>query len=243
MTALKLGIEGLEIFEINRIKILLRLLGGVDNFFWVYSPEEPYDAVLTNKASSFSKMQHPVTIEVLAAGSHERPGALVSPIDTSKLEMLLVSLQNQLQPVLSGDIFPKFQGIVAKQSTVQAVSSVAEDGRKALSVAEKMPELYKLKKWPPQAVLQNNKERIRLANLLSRKSLSIDQLELDSGIAKTEIQSFIKVLQSLRLVMVNVSPLSAVNHGISSVDRTCTFPIQGKAKRSLVLAIRRKLGI
>lgn len=101
MTALKLGIEGLNIADISRIKILLRLLTGTHNFLWVFASEGPYDAVLTDQEHP-TAIANAVRIEVLPEGSMGGPSVLVKPIDATQLEEVLQALQNQLQPTVFG---------------------------------------------------------------------------------------------------------------------------------------------
>lgn len=257
MTALKLGMEGLESAEVSRVRILLRLLKGNVQFAWEYAAEGPFDALLCANAVAQSRCA--VVIDVLPQGSAAAAGALSRPIEAEQLEALLLGLQNQLQPTVFGELMPEPDNVslsfaetyaaplapVAERALVQPQEPLTPSAALPRFISADLTPLtgteeYKLKRWPPQAVLRDSKDRIRIANLISRKHFSVDQLAQSSGIAVAEVQAFITVLQSFGIVNV------ALARPIASVQRlstaTCAAPRQ-KQKRSFLSALRRKLGI
>lgn len=257
MSALKLGIEGLESAEVSRVRILLRLLKGNAQFAWEYAVEGPFDALLC--ANAVAKARCAVVIDVLPQGLAASAGALSRPIEADQLEALLLGLQNQLQPTVFGELMPEpfdvfgsfaethaapMAPVVERtppnlQSPITAAALSSSTIHGALAGTPTTEE-YKLKRWPPQAVLRDSKDRIRLANLISRKPFSIEQLSQSSGIAVAEVQAFITVLQSFGIVNVALATPSVSVPRLSTA--TCAAPRQ-KQKRSFLSAIRRKLGI
>lgn len=227
MSLLKLGIEGLESAEVSCVKILLRLLTGNPQFAWVYATEGPFDALLCGDRETHTRCA--VVIDVLPAGCAADTGALSRPIEADKLETLLLTLQNQLQPTVFGELLPEADGIFGSFETTHA----------APLEATPTPE-YKLNRWPPQAVLRDSRDRIRLANLISRKSLTVEQMVQGSGISRAEVQAFVTVLQSFGIVSVALAATGSSVPRLSTA--TCAAPRQ-KQKRSFLSAIRRKLGI
>lgn len=255
MNALKLGTEGLESAEISRVRILLRLLAGNPHFKWVYATEGPFDAILCSNAWPVARCA--ITIDLLPEGSIGGSDCLVRPIEADALEALLFKLQGQLQPTVFAELSPIEFDIFAAPHKTRATSqaTVAEAPRppqatpKVFEVLKPQDvasagdsEQYRLNRWPPQAVLRDSKDRLRLANLISRKSLSVEQLVQSSGIATAEVQAFLTVLQSFGIVNVElIAPSASVPR--MSTD-TCVAPRQKqKQKRSFLSALRRKLGI
>ncbi|MDZ7891565.1 MAG: hypothetical protein U5L73_07375 [Rhodoferax sp.] len=253
MTPLTLGIEGLESAELSRVRILLRLLKGNPHFHWTYAAEGPFDALLCANPEALARSA--VVIDVLPTGSARSAGTLVRPIEAANLEALLMQLQNQLQPTVFGGLEPELGDIFASFAETHAgaldrvpplTPALLPAPQAGLNEAAAEPESsfgneeYRLKRWPPQAVLRDSKDRIRLANLISRKSFSIEQLVQSSGISQGEVQAFITVLQSFGIVNVAQATVSASVPRLSTA--TCAAPRQ-KQKRSFLSAIRRKLGI
>lgn len=239
MTALKLGIIGLEPIEISRVRILLRLLTGSPNFHWSYAAVCPFDAVLI--AQGIAAPADAVRIDVLPAGAAATSGSLLLPIDANALEDVLYILQRQLQPTEFGELF---------ESPLSISTSMEEHSLITLPVAQISAQNqfsiddnaeYKLKRWPPQAVLRGSKDRVRIANLISRNSFSVEQIVQSSGISKTEVQSFITVLQSFGIL--NVTETALEQSTLSLSTHTSAAPRQGMARRSILSAIRRTLGI
>lgn len=258
MSVLKLGIEGLESADVSRVRILLRLLTGNPQFAWVYAAEGPFDALLAGDGETQTRCA--VVIDVLPAGSTAYAGAICRPIEADALEALLLTLQNQLQPTVFGellpgsdDIFGSFEATHAaplaptpapvQMLVTPAVTSTVVASSTRLTadlMAASGTEEYKLKRWPPQAVLRDSRDRIRLANLISRKSLTVEQMVQGSGISRAEVQAFVTVLQSFGIVSVALAATGSSVPRLSTA--TCAAPRQ-KQKRSFLSAIRRKLGI
>lgn len=235
MTALKLGIIGLDSADISRVKILLRLLTGSHNLHWVYVAKGPFDATLT--AQGVATLPGAVRIDVLPAGAAAVRGALVLPVEAGALENVLYSLQKQLQPAVFGEVLAATPPVLGSANASAAVPATTVHN---LPVMDDTAE-YKLKRWPPQAILRDSKDRIRIANLISRKSFSVAQIVISSGISKTEVQSFITVLQSFGIVNVDETTLAESTVRLYTHSRAASS--QAKAKRSLLSAIRRTLGI
>ena len=239
MTSLKLGIVGLESAEISRVRILLRLLAGSPNFHWSYAAVGPFDAVLI--AQSIATPVDAVRIDVLPAGAAAVGGSLLLPIDANALEEVLYILQRQLQPTEFGELFESPLSVstsIEEHSLVIArVAPTSAQNHFSIDDSAK----YKLKRWPPQAVLRDRKDRVRIANLISRNSFSVEQIVQSSGISKAEVRSFITVLQSFGILNVNETTVEQSTLRLST--HTSAAPRQGMAKRSLLSAIRRTLGI
>jgi hypothetical protein len=251
MLSLKLGIEGLESAEVSRVRILLRLLKGNPEFAWDYATEGPFDALLS--AIPQSAQRAAVVIDLLPEGTRTYPGALVRPVAADALETVLMALQSQLQPTVFGDLAPAelasnpvetrlAEAVVPQPRPAPPVvlRSAALPQTTVEAVANLGNEEYKLKRWPPQAVLRDNKDRIRLANLISRKPFTAAQMAQLSGLALADVQAFITVLQSFGIVSV------ALAAPVASAQRlgtdTCVAP-RKNSKRGFLSALRRKLGI
>lgn len=239
MTALKLGIIGLEPTEISRVRILLRLLTGSPNFHWSYAAVGPFDAVLI--AQGIAAPADAVRIDVLPAGAAAISGSLLPPIDANALEDVLYILQRQLQPTEFGELFesPLSISTAMEEHSLITVPVAQTSAQNQFSIDDNAE--YKLKRWPPQAVLRDSKDRVRIANLISRNSFSVEQIVQSSGISKTEVQSFITVLQSFGILNVTETALEQLT--LRRSTHTSAVPRQGVAKRSLLSTIRRTLGI
>lgn len=235
MITLKLGIIGLQSADISRVRILLRLLKGSPNFQWVYAADGPFDAVLI--AQGVATYTGGVRIEVLPSDGEATNGALLLPIEAQALEEVLCKLQTQLQPTVFGEFF-EIPSVMSKSAEMHV--TVPEVPAQKLSTLDDTAE-YRLKRWPPQLVLRDSKDRIRIANLISRNSFSVEQIVQSTGVSKTEVQSFIAVLQSFGIVSVAETALeqfkASLNHNTSAAQS------QVQTKWGLFSAIRRTLGI
>ncbi len=227
---------GLTSIEVSRVRILIRLLRGASDFHWVYAPDAPFDAVLVGQDAKAPTGA--IVIDVLPAGSQSANAALKQPIEVPALEGLLYKLQVQLQPTDFGGLYEIPRTKSAPEDAPPPLGSPGAPNESPLTVEDNAS--YKLTRWPPQVVLRDSKDRLRIANLISRNAFSVEEVVRSTGISKEEVQSFMTVLQSFGIVKVEIS------HGLTrdpSYAYPNTTPSQILVKRGLLSAIRRTLGI
>lgn len=102
---------------------------------------------------------------------------------------------------------------------------------------------YRLRRWPPAAMLRADARRIRMATLLSRRAFTDTELTEASQHPLAEVQSFLMVLQGTGLVLVEQpQPAQAAAPAPAA---SAANPVLGKPSfaRSLISGIRRRLGL
>jgi hypothetical protein len=92
---------------------------------------------------------------------------------------------------------------------------------------------YRLKKWPPQALLHGDRQRIRLSTLLSRRSLALAELSALSGEPEDRCRTFVLLLQSFALVEV----------GATSPPVHQRHPVSRRVERGFIQRLRQRLGL
>ena len=104
---------------------------------------------------------------------------------------------------------------------------------------------FKLRRWPPAALLRSDPNRIRMATVLSRRALNAAELSSISGQSVGDCQAFLQTLQTTGLVeMQQEAPVAAAPASTDTASRPAA-PTMAKPTfaRSLISGIRRRLGL
>jgi hypothetical protein len=108
------------------------------------------------------------------------------------------------------------------------------------------PLRFKLRRWPPAALLRSDPNRIRMATILSRRALNATELASISGQNAGECQAFLQTLQTTGLVEVQQEIVAAPR--VDQSAQAASPPINVSASkptfaRGLISGIRRRLGL
>jgi hypothetical protein len=215
---LRIGVHQLSGGQAGLVRALIQLLAqGSSNFPWKYANEGPYDALIVD-AQSVDIRDPQFRGSAKAISALGEPPATVPadlevlewPLRADRLESWLMRVQRTLGALPAAD------------SPAKGPDGAPPSVR------------YKLKRWPPDALLHGDAQRIRLATLLSRKPLDEQELARLSGQDAERCHTFIQLLQGFKILEAeSQAPLPA---------RPASAPT-ATAHAGLIRSIRRRLGL
>lgn len=193
-SSLRVGAYLLSDAEANLLRALLRLFNYDDKSRWVFAEEAPFDALVVDNARaqvvSAASLPRATRILRLVDNGDSLAGTvdvLERPIRSNRFESWLSQVAGELGSASAViDMQPK------APSEAPARAKVVTDSDRSKS--------FKLRRWPPAAVLRNDGQRIRIATLLSRRALSLSQLVRLAGQAEDDVMLFLRVMQSAQLL-------------------------------------------
>lgn len=184
--SLRLGLYRLPTIERVVIQTTIRLSANQGNCRWKLVQEPPYDALLVDETGLDSldeSLRATSVILKLTRYASELPNSLQRPIRAEKLQLLLRELQQTLH----------------EASTKRRLAS---EKPAAPSSAR-----FMLRRWPANKLIANDPDRILLASLLIRYTLSAREL------AKLSKQSISRCTEFLHLLhqagALNVHPVGS----------------------------------
>ena len=239
MSQLRLGAYQLPAAEVVLVQTLFRLYAHGGDFNWTFVSAPPYDALLVDGTHGditpeVAQMAKSV-LRLTRMHDPAEPDTLQRPIRADKLQAWLNSTDNGFQ-----DTRPVTQWAGAP---TEPESSAPEPAAEAPAIS---PLRFKLRRWPPAALLRSDPNRIRMATILSRRALNAAELSAISGQAVNECQAFLQTLQTTGLVEVQQEPV-APPPSAQTTAPTRAAPAATVAKptfaRGLISGIRRRLGL
>ena len=243
MTTLRFGIHQIPPAEAGLIHTLFRLYAhGKSNFKWSLVSEAPYDAILINttvdedaESKTFSATIKAV-LKLTNFNASTAPDVLERPIRSEKLEAWLL----RIQAAHLADASPTPLSITAAGVAVDAVAAASAPSGTDTSVTR-----FKLLRWPPVVLLRNDPQLVRMATLLSRRAMKVEELAALAQLPLARAQDFINVLEASKVLKVQTLIPTSVQTPALAMD-TSPSPLNQpaqKAKRSLVSRIRFRLGL
>ncbi len=239
---LRLGAHHLVAAEAGLLRAQLRLM-EVDNaadWSWVFADAPPYDAVIaqensldTARASSLYGAKAVLPLIDARSGHVTTLDALVRPLRVDHLALCLHRLQGLLAEHASGS------------------EDVSQNARQGNSVDVR----FKLIRWPPAQLLQNDTHRVRMATFLSRRRMSVPELAQMCHQSEGRCQTFVQLLQNFSLVEIqngcalnsgeNRSQMSTCTRQLTDRDAAMSSKPQAQASAnwSLMRNIRQRLGL
>ncbi len=239
MSNLRLGAYKLPAAEVVLVQTLFRLYAHGGDFNWTFVSSPPYDALLVDGSNGeeispeVARMARSV-LRLTRMNATPSPDTLQRPIRSDKLQEWLRSIQNGFE-----DTRPTtWMTSAPAQAQVSEKAPVEE----ALPIS---PLRFKLRRWPPAALLRSDPNRIRMATILSRRALNSTELASISGQMVGDCQAFLQTLQTTGLVEVQQEPLSvAPTQANAPPARTApNNPAKPTFARGLISGIRRRLGL
>ncbi len=208
MESLKLGVIGLSASEQSLVATLIRLHRLDPAFIWTLTTAPPFDALLVDvgvAARSYVLKAGPrACVKRLSApGSHANRGEMPRPIRSD----LLVGWLNSIETGLLKEarhVAPATGG--SGGSSVVSVAASAEASAIANAAGSLEVEAhretplhndhtgFRLKRWPGVGVLAQDVRRVRMATLLSRRVMSLNELTMLSRLPATVCLTFLREL-------------------------------------------------
>ena len=241
MSMLRLGAYKLPAAEVVLVQTLLRLYAHGDAFRWTFVTAPPYDALLVDGttdegASPAVDGMAKAVLRLTRMHAGQAPNTLERPIRADRLQDWLKATEHDLlqtRPVT----------LLGEEST-QPKATDAPAAAPAAPATAVNPVRFKLRRWPPAALLRADPNRIRMATLLSRRALNAAELATISQQPVTECQAFLTTLQTTGLVDVQneVPPAAATPAAATPAPAAPPKPAPTFA-RGLISGIRRRLGL
>lgn len=231
MSKLRLGTYLLPPAEVVLIRTIMRLFAQNRDFGWVFADEGPYDALIMDGAlakDNDKEVAHLARVVLKLTSGRSLPSrhTLQRPIKAEKLQEWLETAALDL---------PR-QGHASPQGPVSVL---------AMKEAR-----FKLLRWPPNTVLQNDASRIRMATLLSRRALQLAELAELSQQSLDACIAFIERLMPMQLIACeSMAPLAAGAPAANAQQPLMPAPVttptaaQAPLQRGLIGAIRRRFGL
>lgn len=232
MSTLKLGLHKLPAAEVVLIQTLLRLYGsGKDGARWAATDRPPWDALLVDATMAEPAMgewagQAAPVLRITRIGAADRPDTIERPIRPDKL-LRWLDARHPAVPV-SEKAEPAAPTVEAAASTPVPLAEVR----------------YRLRRWPPSAVLRNDARRVRLATLLSKRAFNANELSSVSQQQPADCHAFLLTLRGTGLVEAEaasaVQAPAIVGAALKAPPpRKSAFGIAG----GLIGGLRRRLGL
>ena len=241
MSNLRLGAHQLPAAEVVLVQTLFRLYAHGGDFNWTFVTAPPYDAVLVDGTSGddlsaeVAQMAKSV-LRLTRMNEQAGPNTLQRPIRADKLQEWLNSVEYSFQDTRPGALTS-----IPHSESMQAAAPEPQQ-------APVSPLRFKLRRWPPAALLRSDPSRIRMATILSRRALNATELSSISGQAVHEAQAFLQTLQTTGLVDLQQEPVaqppSAPEHASAGTAAPSSATIAKPSfARGLIFGIRRRLGL
>ncbi|MDQ3060272.1 MAG: hypothetical protein M3R45_12270 [Pseudomonadota bacterium] len=229
MSKFRLGTYRLPPGEMVLIRTLVRLFSQDAAFGWVLTDEGPYDALIVNDTlpSAHEAQTAPVASIVLkltAGNSAPSPHTLQRPIKAEKLQGWLKTAALELS---------------ARRAAAPPASLAA------------IPQArFKLLRWPPNAVLQNDAKLIRMSTLLSRRALQLSELAELSHQSAEACLMFIEKLMPMQLIACEAlatptagASFAVLQPGGAPAPKPASASAPMPFHRGLISGIRKRLGL
>lgn len=224
MDKLRLGAALLPAAEVGLLRALTRLLAANPGagFRWQFVDSPPYDALVTDAGADLQAQRNraPAILALCGAEKIAGPDCMPRPIKAEQLERWLTA-QQERRPV----------------TMISPPAASAQNPGRAQHAHDRTT--YRLLKWPPNMLLQNDMARVRMATLMSRRAMSVGELANMTELPAARCQTFIQSLRSIGLLQITEIPAPPVAVGTPSA----TPSGQSTSRWNLVRNIRQRLGL
>lgn len=239
MSPLRLGAMHLPPAEAGLVRALVLLLCNdvTSELRWIFVTEAPFDALIVDKSAQNVLLIAAAPRVLYLAGADHPPdqNVLARPLRADLLRDWLSSAQAALR-LISPASLPT--PVPLQQVDANVITATMGATR------------FKLKKWPPLETLQGDRARIRMATLLGKRALTLNELVNLSREIEKNCTSFLQALQQLQLLETSKFPTelaAAASPNQPSSEQPGNSPSvvqRTQDKRwSLVRSIRSRLGL
>jgi hypothetical protein len=255
MESFKLGVLGLSEPEQSLVATLFRLHRVDPSFIWTLTSAPPFDALLVDAsvpARSHVQSVGPRTkVKRLGLPGTTNPGEMPRPIRSDLLVGWLTSieaglLQEARRAAPPTGLPDPLAGPKMATSTEASPMNPETGSHKAIPVTALPVDnmVFKLKRWPPAGVMARDVGRIRMATLLSRKTMSLSELTMLSRMPDSVCLHFLRELDAQGLLETTSlqKPLTIHRHAHKTEPGLPARARPGVAS-SLIHSIRRRFGI
>lgn len=209
--SLRLGVHGLAAAEMGLVRALVRLLGANSPALrWQFVQEGECDALVADGAAA--------DLEVRRALAARRARAV----------LMLGGIAGNA----GGDALPRPLRAEPFGHWLQRMQAELETAPSLPPATPALP-CYRLRRWPPAALMQGEPHRVRMASLLSRRYLTTREMAMLTQQDEAAAVRFVQLLQGFGVVELRQTPPAAALAG----------PPPDPRRRTLIDGIRRRLGM
>jgi len=200
---MRLGTFGLDAAIVRHIGVLLRFLDHQNSQRWQLVDAPPMDLLVTtpqlrNELPDHLRQSARAIVEY-GARDDDTP----SPHDLPRHFR-----SRHLEAVIKGLDAP------AQRTAAEALPAAAHASPPPAPVAKTESSQFRLLRWPPAALVRRDPTRTRLAAMLTRAPISVEELAQRSGQSLQACLNFVNALQSVGLIestRSNPAPIATAN--------------------------------
>ncbi|MEO8058744.1 MAG: hypothetical protein ABI671_10485 [Burkholderiales bacterium] len=227
---LHLLVQQLADADLAKLAVFLRVAKERLQFDWKIVFEGEVHLLMYGQAEPatvFGMLESPVAFRrVLDAGAGQpaEAEALTKPLQYEAVVDALLAVERSYAgtPPLPEVSFPVRKVVAATQA-----ATLRADDR------------YKLRRWPGAALIQANRDHLRLASFLSTRHVGVDELSKLSNVDRQRCEAFLEVLLAAGILDARASAKASNVPVASAATPARAAPVQ----RGLLATIRRKLGL
>lgn len=266
MELLRLGLAGLTAAEKGLVATLFRLHGIDRSFIWTLVTEPPFDALLVDAQCLDVEFEHlrgkQTRLMRLAQHGIQSDGVMTRPIRSDLLLNWLNSIELGLlhspSEAFASTAHPsqiEHTSVLSKLKTPTAPLAPTQPQATTPVQAPPPPEWalrgdsteYKLKRWPAASLLSKDVTRVRLATMISRRAMSLQEASTLSRISTQRCEEFLLEWARHGLVSMRSQPVELMHSDAPAAND----PAQGISRPtarhgfgvSLIHSIRKRFGI
>ena len=207
----RLGQWQLPESEISLIRAYFRLYAQNPGFRWNFVEEPPFDALLIDESvtdinSVLKKFAPRISMLVTWEQKNNSGSFLQRPLRSDNLEKWLRRIEYEIsqqessseRSVLTSDASSTIQAANSALPTFSRPTGMGGDEKPASHSSE----YFKLRRWPPAMLLQKNPVRTRLATMLLRRAMRLEEMTAITQRPLQECVSFLNLLKNSGLIEV-----------------------------------------
>lgn len=261
MEYLRFGAVGLSSAEDTLIATLFRLHRVDPSFIWTLVTAPPYDALLVDARCGAAAFEHLLSASTktqrLGDIDSEQPGELPRPIRSDLLVRWLNSIEIEIlhgsrdpfaSTTMESRLGPSSQvprsrlPMSTPTPTPVPTAGSAPPVAAARAVGLAPHARWKLRRWPGHVLLGGDVNRIRMATMLSRRPLSVQDLSAATGVTEGQCEQFVGALHLAGLIDA-AAPTPAQPAPALSTGAATAAPTARGIGRSLLRSIRQRFGL
>lgn len=226
MSDLRIGVFDLEPKDAAYIRALVRLFAHTEKLGWSFAEHPPYHAVVTDHAA---RSAHPAFFERFKG----LVVTMVSPPGVPEMNTVAYPIRaNQFRDWLK-----------LRQTELMHTLYSTEEATQPPAANDLGERRFKLRRWPASALLLGEPMRLRIATLMSRNAMNVQQLAQLTGQPEGACRQFLGLLQSAGLLVEVKTIASAPAVAGKGQAGAAEAAAEAEVKLGLMASIRRRFGI
>lgn len=188
--------------EWAKVVAYLRLAQDRLRVDWEVAAEGDAHVVLYGgeEAETITGLVHEPVLRAHLSAHASAPGDLARPLCYEPLVALLLRAEALLLPVAATQAGGHAPTAAPAVSTAPGAAAAAAAVPAALSAVLRAGETYRLRRWPPAALIKGNRHHLRVATFLSTRAMRLDELVFLSNVDEATCRRFVQSLADAGLL-------------------------------------------